>query len=85
MLWQELMDCTNGCDGGNPLSVFSTILDKPAVETWCDEREHARQSERASQRDMRRGREGAREEEKTRQIDSQSVRGWEGAARFNVV
>jgi cathepsin B len=33
---QDLMDCTNGCDGGNPISVFNTILEKPAVETWCD-------------------------------------------------
>jgi hypothetical protein len=34
------MDCTNGCDGGNPITVFSTILDKPAVESWSDTMEN---------------------------------------------
>ena len=33
---QEMMDCTNGCDGGSPITVFQTLLDHPAVELWCD-------------------------------------------------
>jgi cathepsin B len=33
---QEMMDCTNGCDGGNPISVFNSLATSPAVEFWCD-------------------------------------------------
>lgn len=33
---QEMMDCTNGCDGGNPIAVFNSLLQSPAVESWCD-------------------------------------------------
>jgi cathepsin B len=33
---QEMMDCTNGCDGGSPIAVFQTLLAHPAVELWCD-------------------------------------------------
>ena len=29
-----MMDCTNGCDGGNPITVFTTLIDKPVVESW---------------------------------------------------
>jgi hypothetical protein len=33
---QQLMDCTNGCDGGNSMSCFGSMIGTPAVETWCD-------------------------------------------------
>jgi cathepsin B len=33
---QELMDCTNGCDGGSPIAVFQALFTNPAVEAWCD-------------------------------------------------
>ena len=33
---QELVDCTNGCNGGDPLSVYASLVSKPAVELWCD-------------------------------------------------
>ena len=32
---QELMDCTNGCDGGNPIEVYTAMLKSGAVELWC--------------------------------------------------
>jgi cathepsin B len=33
---QEMIDCTNGCDGGSPITVFQTLLAHPTVELWCD-------------------------------------------------
>ena len=33
---QEMIDCANGCDGGNSLFVFQTMVTKPNVEMWCD-------------------------------------------------
>ena len=33
---QQLMDCTNGCDGGNSLTVYQSLISTPDVETWCD-------------------------------------------------
>jgi len=35
---QEMLDCTGGCDGGNPLTVFERIVGDRgyAVENWCD-------------------------------------------------
>lgn len=31
---QELMDCTNGCDGGNPVDVYTAMLKTGGVELW---------------------------------------------------
>ena len=33
---QQLLDCTNGCDGGNPIGVYLSMLSNPNVEMWCD-------------------------------------------------
>jgi len=33
---QEMMDCANGCDGGNPITVFTNLFETPVVENWCD-------------------------------------------------
>ena len=33
---QEMIDCTNGCNGGNPYSVFMNSQTLPVVENWCD-------------------------------------------------
>lgn len=33
---QELMDCSNGCDGGNPITVYENLVKYPTVELWCD-------------------------------------------------
>jgi cathepsin B len=33
---QEMIDCTNGCDGGNAIDVYSAMVRKPGVEYWCD-------------------------------------------------
>ncbi len=33
---QALLDCSNGCDGGNPLNVYQGMLSSPPVEMWCD-------------------------------------------------
>jgi hypothetical protein len=41
---QDLMDCANGCDGGNSLTVFQTLLSTPAVELWCDPYTGAKQT-----------------------------------------
>ena len=31
-----MMDCANGCDGGNPITVFENLFQNPTVELWCD-------------------------------------------------
>ena len=33
---QQFIDCANGCDGGNSLSVYQTLVSTPNVESWCD-------------------------------------------------
>jgi hypothetical protein len=33
---QQMIDCTNGCDGGNSLNVFQNMVATPHVEMWCD-------------------------------------------------
>ena len=31
-----MMDCANGCDGGQPMMVLLTLTQLPTVELWCD-------------------------------------------------
>ena len=33
---QQFLDCANGCNGGNSLTVYQTLINTPAVELWCD-------------------------------------------------
>ena len=33
---QQFLDCANGCDGGNSLSVYQNLITTPNVEFWCD-------------------------------------------------
>lgn len=33
---QEIIDCSNGCDGGNAVSVYRNMETKPSVPKWCD-------------------------------------------------
>ena len=33
---QHLMDCTNGCNGGNSMGCFGSMQANPAFELWCD-------------------------------------------------
>ncbi len=41
---QQMIDCTNGCDGGNSVFVFQTMVAAPYVETWCDPYRGAKQT-----------------------------------------
>ena len=33
---QQFLDCTNGCDGGNAIAVYQSLVAIPNVELWCD-------------------------------------------------
>ena len=33
---QQLMDCTNGCNGGSELDAYQSLVSRPEVELWCD-------------------------------------------------
>ena len=62
------MDCTNGCDGGNPLTVFTTILSKPAVESWYRERERESDGERDRKRERTEERKRVKDEPSDKEL-----------------
>ena len=33
---QQIMDCTNGCNGGSELDAYQSLANRPGVELWCD-------------------------------------------------
>jgi cathepsin B len=33
---QSLLNCAEGCNGGDPLSTLASLVTRPAVEHWCD-------------------------------------------------
>ena len=41
---QQMMDCTSGCNGGNPVGAFQALLDSGDVELWCDPYTQAQQA-----------------------------------------
>jgi cathepsin B len=41
---QSLLDCNGGCDGGNVLATFASLVSRPPVELWCDPYAGARQA-----------------------------------------
>ncbi len=41
---QQFIDCTNGCDGGNPIAVYQSLVATPNVELWCDPYTQTKQS-----------------------------------------
>ena len=41
---QQFIDCTNGCDGGNSIGVYQSLVKTPNVELWCDPYVQAKQT-----------------------------------------